>query len=226
MAAATALVAVLKDSALKKAFEAAISKRGLDKPYELARVHKDPLTVIQIYFANFTAKERDFCPAVYRNALPVFQKLSAAAQKAKLAEIARAEGQARALTDAEAAEVNLRARQSSEWAAFTKNAKIRLNLAFSEFCEKELPHTPEYAAYARKKAAAEAAKLAKEHEMDKEIDEWLGLSVAVATGDDKSAATISKRLSKSHKPKKGKSKSAGDLFAAAKTRMAKIFHLA
>lgn len=219
------LVKILKDSELKKVFEKILQKRGLWRLYELATIHRDEMTVREIYFENYSAKELNFAPTIYKTAKVIYNKLLLIEDKKMLAKVKKDEGRARNLTSEDMDQVTINVRESVGWKKFFKSVKVVLNQKLNELAERELRHTPEYAEYVRKKAKKEAERLAKEHEMDREMDDWLGLSVAVATGDDQSAARLSQSLSTKHKPKNGKAKKASEMLKAAKTKVAKVFHL-
>ncbi|MEJ8474743.1 hypothetical protein [Roseibium algae] len=220
-----ALTAILKDNELKKAFEKYINRQKIWKSYELATIHRDEITAIDIYYSKLSPADQSFAPNVWNKAQEIFNRIVHEEHMKALKIIEKKEGQKRELTVDEIKAYHLSARRSEKWKKFFKLSKVILNQTLSAHAEKEFPHTPEYAEYVRKKAKKEAEKLAKEHEMDREIDEWLGLSVAVATGDNKTATTISQRLSKKHQPKKGKAMKAADVAKAAKTRMKKLLHL-
>jgi len=110
-------------------------------------------------------------------------------------------------------EIEAAMRQSPTRKKLVKVAIVSLNERFRELAAKESPRTPEYAACQRKKVEDQARTAAKELELEREMDEFLGLAVSVRTGDATTPRRLSQSLAKKHKPKKRAARSAVDLLA-------------
>ena len=217
---------VMADKDLKTILETVVRTRGIWKSYELAMFHQNEQTADLIYFNEIDPKDMAFAPNVYNMGQKIFNAQLEDRHRELWDAIVEKEGQGRKLSDDEMHDLKVAVRCSDQWKQFFRLSKVILNQRLNAFCIKELPHTVEYVAYIREKARPEAERLAKEHDMAGESDEWLKLSVAVATGDRKTADRLSLSLSKRHKPKKGKAKKARDLLTAAKTRLARRLGLA
>jgi len=204
-----ALAAIQKDAKMHAAFETFLERQKLGLLYQFARIHKDERTAWRFHLASPSSQEMAFAKDLF---VWVKAKYDGMVHK-EINE--RMQGRSIPKNEAQAflAQIYLDSSGSAEWKKIFKMVKIQLNQRFSALAAKEFPHTPEYAACYRKKVEAEARKAAKELELERELDAFLGLAVSVGTGDRAGSRRFSETLAKKHKPKKGKAKTAGEFLA-------------
>ncbi|MFK7945683.1 MAG: hypothetical protein AB8B85_22625 [Paracoccaceae bacterium] len=192
---------IQKDAKLHAAFGKFLHRRQLSKLYEFARLHNEERTAFKMAFQDPSAIEVKFSKGLLKKGHDLHQQtLHAIHAKRKKEFRGDPDYEEKISFDACFAATNA----SPEWAKIFKAVKVGLNQHFAAFAQTEFPHTPEYAAYVREAAKAEAKKAAADLELEREVDEFLGLAVAVGTGDANTSKRLSQSLSKKHKPKKGK----------------------
>lgn len=212
-----ALVDVQKNAKKHAAFEKYLDKKKLGRLYDFVRLHRDEKTAYKMGFKPATTTEQAFSGGIIKRVVQIYD------QMVNQEITTRMEGRTipRDQADAFLSQIYTDIVQSSKWRQTFKAAMVGLNQRFGAEAANEFPHSPEYAAWYRAKVEADAKKAAKDLELERELDAFLGLAVSVRTGDSGGSKRFSQQLAKAHKPKKGKAMSPAQFISYVKSKFKK-----
>ena len=199
MASLKTLNSIMKDKKLLQAFENFLQRQKLDRAWEFARLHKDPRTAYRIFVANMTSKEKEFAPSVKENGDELVKKLSPIIadrweeSNPKFTSLPFADQQ-------KLVEEKLYA--EDHWTKFLPAAKNAMLERFEKLANGAFRSSDEYKKVIR--GSIDGKKAASELGLEAELDAFLGLAVAIGTGDKSTESRLSKVLESKQKPKKGK----------------------
>ncbi len=212
-----ALVDVQRDAKKHAAFEKYLEKKQLGTLYDFVRLHKDEKTAWKVGFQRATSTEVTFSKGIIKNVATKYDNMVNEQITTRMKGGTIPKDKAQEFLNKIYADIV----QTAEWKQTFKAAIVGLNQRFSAEAANEFPHSPEYAAYMRKKLEADAKKAAKDLELEKELDAFLGLAVSVSSGDTAGSKRFSQQLAKQHKPKKGKAMSPAQFISYVKSKFKK-----
>ncbi|MEO0993888.1 MAG: hypothetical protein AAFU49_10130 [Pseudomonadota bacterium] len=217
MANTAALIDVQKDSKKHAAFEKYLDKKKLGTLYDFVRLHRDEKTAYRVGFKDASTVEKTFSKGIIGRVKQIYDAMVNQEITTRMNGGSIPRDQADAFLNKIYSDIV----QTPKWKQTFKAAMVGLNQRFSAEAANEFPHSPEYAAWYRSKVEADAKKAAKDLELEKELDAFLGLAVSVRTGDSAGSKRFSQQLAKTHKPKKGKGMSPAQFISYVKSKFKK-----
>ena len=223
MADMTLINRINKDTALYAAIRKVMVKKKLQRLLDFTLTDDDPAGAFWGFVQNHTAAENKFTKGMLVKVFTAHETLFKTQEK----KIVKADPDFKNRDRIDHMEpfdyvVNA-VNESPEWAKVYKTMMVALRTRLVTFVNDEFPHTPEYAAHIRAVGERDAAKLARDMELDREMDEFLGLTVAVAQNDTAAVNRLSRQLSERHAPKRGKRFKPGDIVKKIKTKFSAKF---
>ncbi|MEM7743093.1 MAG: hypothetical protein AAF409_05230 [Pseudomonadota bacterium] len=214
----TVITRINKDTALYAALRKVMVKKKLQRLLDFTLTDDDPTSAFWGFLHNHTGPENKFSNGTLTKVMNAHEKLLDK-QRKKIVKIDpnfedRDKIDHMSPFDYVVNAVN----ESSEWKQIYKAMMVSLKTRLVTFVNNEFPHTPEYAAYFRAVGERDAAKLAREMELDRELDDFLGLTVAVAQNDTAAVNRLSRQLSDRHQPRRGKKFKPGDIVKKIKAK--------
>ena len=223
MADMTLINRINKDTALYAAIRKVMVKMKLQRLLDFTLTDNDPAGAFWGFVQNHTGPENTFAKGTLAKVKDAHQNLVAKQYKKIIKDdpnfIDRDKIDQMSPMDYLVNAVN----ESSEWTKVYKTMMVALRTRLVTFVNEEFPHTPEYAAHFRAVGERDAAKLARDMELDRELDEFLGLTVAVAQNDTAAVNRLSRQLSERHAPKRGKKIKPGDIVKKIKAKFSAKF---